>query len=324
MGLLFEYDDATQRHHSQACCRRIARRPACSPARKASDVPFDVADNGTATQKHISAYIQDEWKLFENLTINYGLRWDRYEAFSSGDQLSPRVNVVWQATDTTTVHAGYSRYFSPPPFENIATESIVQVPQHHGRAPNSTLNDTPKAERANYVDAGISQKFGEAHHPRRGQLLQEVQGPDRRGPVRRAHHPHALQLQARQAVRPRIHRRLHDAITCWPTRNVGLAHAEGKDIVSSQFQFDPGDLAYIQDHFIHLDHEQYLTVSGGASYKFWEGTRAVGRSALRLGPAEGRRGAERRARAGLHRRSISASARISISPASAASPRAST
>ena len=55
--------------------------------------------------------------------------------------------------------------------------------------------------------------------------------------------------------------------------NLALSHAEGEDIVSSQFQFDPGDLAYIADHFIHLDHEQYATVSAGASYALWEDTR---------------------------------------------------
>jgi hypothetical protein len=54
--------------------------------------------------------------------------------------------------------------------------------------------------------------------------------------------------------------------------NAGLEHAEGKDITSSQFDFDPGDLLYIQDHLIHLDHEQYLSASAGASYN-WDGTR---------------------------------------------------
>ncbi len=54
--------------------------------------------------------------------------------------------------------------------------------------------------------------------------------------------------------------------------NAGLEHAEGEDITSSQFDFDPGDLAYIENHYIHLDHEQYLTASGGASY-LWDATR---------------------------------------------------
>jgi outer membrane receptor protein involved in Fe transport len=44
------------------------------------------------------------------------------------------------------------------------------------------------------------------------------------------------------------------------------------DIVSSQFQFDPADLAYIASHYIPLDHQQIVSVSAGASY-LWEGVR---------------------------------------------------
>src|SRR5262249_22258039 len=57
--------------------------------------------------------------------------------------------------------------------------------------------------------------------------------------------------------------------------NVALQRAIGKDIISSQFTFDPGDLAYIADHYIHLDHEQQVTMSGGASY-LYQGTRVSG------------------------------------------------
>ncbi len=52
-----------------------------------------------------------------------------------------------------------------------------------------------------------------------------------------------------------------------------MQKAQGKDIISSQFDFDPGDLAYIKNHYIYLDHDQTYTVSAGASYLFDEGTR---------------------------------------------------
>jgi outer membrane receptor protein involved in Fe transport len=61
-----------------------------------------------------AAYVQDEWNIGDNWTVNYGLRGDEYEAFRTESQLSPRLGMVWQATDSTTVHAGYSRYFTPP------------------------------------------------------------------------------------------------------------------------------------------------------------------------------------------------------------------
>jgi outer membrane receptor protein involved in Fe transport len=54
--------------------------------------------------------------------------------------------------------------------------------------------------------------------------------------------------------------------------NASYERADGRDIVSSQFQFDPGDLSYIATHYIPLDHQQIVSLSAGASY-VWLGTR---------------------------------------------------
>ena len=239
------------------------------PCTQTSDVPFAVPDKSGQTQNVYSFYVQDEWKILENVTINYGLRWDRYTAFSSGDQLSPRVNVVWQATDTTTVHAGYARYFSPPPFELIATESVTKF-LNTTAAPSSTVNDTPKAERANYFDAGVSQKFEaftfgvDSYYKISKNLIDEGQfgAPIILTPFNYLHgKQYGIEFTADYTT---------DTLVAYA--NVGLEHAVGKDIVSSQFQFSPDDLAYIADHYIHLDHEQYLTISAGASYLVWNAT----------------------------------------------------
>ena len=48
--------------------------------------------------------------------------------------------------------------------------------------------------------------------------------------------------------------------------NAAYERADGRDIVSSQFQFDPGALTYIASHYIPLDHQQIISISGGASY----------------------------------------------------------
>ena len=48
--------------------------------------------------------------------------------------------------------------------------------------------------------------------------------------------------------------------------NASCERAAGRNITSSQFEFDPGDLAYIADNYIPLDHQQIVSLSGGASY----------------------------------------------------------
>jgi len=54
--------------------------------------------------------------------------------------------------------------------------------------------------------------------------------------------------------------------------NFAAQSAKGEDIISSQFNFDAADLAYISNHFIDLDHSASYTASAGASY-LWRGTR---------------------------------------------------
>src|SRR5207253_4938971 len=57
--------------------------------------------------------------------------------------------------------------------------------------------------------------------------------------------------------------------------NLAFQRAIGKHFESSQFNFSPDDLAYVADHYIHLDHEQQITASGGAAW-LWHGTRLSG------------------------------------------------
>jgi outer membrane receptor for ferrienterochelin and colicins len=54
--------------------------------------------------------------------------------------------------------------------------------------------------------------------------------------------------------------------------NLAVQSAKGKQIDSAQFNFTPADLAYIANNYIHLDHEQQHTASGGVSY-LWRDTR---------------------------------------------------
>ena len=48
--------------------------------------------------------------------------------------------------------------------------------------------------------------------------------------------------------------------------NLAVSRAMGKDIVSAQYNFSAAELAFIADNWIHLDHDQIWTGSGGIAY----------------------------------------------------------
>ena len=242
-----------------------------------SDVPITIAERGGKTQKTGSVYLQDEWKLAPTLTLNYGLRFDAYDGYRSESQLSPRVSLVWQPTDGTTAHFGYARYFSPSPFELVGAQSVAQYVGTSAEAA-STDDTTPYAERQNYFDIGVQQKLGgglsvglDTYYRQSKNLVDEGQfgAPIILTPFNyKDGKIQGVELSLTYA---------HGPLSAYASGSA--QKAQGRDIVSSQFNFDPGDLAYISKHYIYLDHNQTYTGSAGASYAFADGTR-IGASAL--------------------------------------------
>jgi outer membrane receptor protein involved in Fe transport len=55
--------------------------------------------------------------------------------------------------------------------------------------------------------------------------------------------------------------------------NASVGKAIGEHIITSQYNFAPEDLAYVQNHYIFLDHDQKLTSSGGISYALNDNTK---------------------------------------------------
>ena len=229
-----------------------------------TDQPFAIQDGTGKTGGLYGVYVQDEWRILRDVTINYGARFDRVDEYIHDQDASPRVNVVWRPAPGTALHAGYSRYFTPPPFELVGTTTLTKFINTTG-APGVTQDDVTHAERAHYFDAGGSQvvipgltvgidaffklsrnlidegQFGSpilltAFNYRKGQQQGvELTGSYEAGPVS-----------------------LYG--------NVAYARGVGKNIDSAQFNFSASDLAYIAQHYIHLDHDQRWTGSGGAAY----------------------------------------------------------
>ena len=265
-GLYYQHDSSRSDTTSQVL-------PIDATGAQTSIVPLTIVGNGTQSQEIESVYLQDEWKPLEPFTVNYGLRYDHYSAFSSGSQLSPRINAVWEFPTGTTLHGGYSRYFTPPPFELVGAGTFTQFAGTTAVPPGSNTQDTaPIAERANYYDLGVQQKLldktltlgVDSFYEQAQHLIDEGQfgAPIILTPF---NYRYGLIGGVEFTANYTINNFAAYLNSSWQA-------AHGKGVESSQFNFNQADLAYIASNYIHLDHEGRVSASAGVSY-LWFGTR---------------------------------------------------
>jgi len=245
--------------------------PANPDGSQASTTPFNIYTGTNITARTWAAYVQDQWNISDNWTVNYGLRGDEYEAFRTESQLSPRLGVVWQATDSTTLHAGYSRYFTPPQTELISSEDIEAFANTTNAVKNYG-NNTPLAERSNYFDMGVSQNLGSAWTVGLDTYYRQVDRLQDEGQFGTAliYSTFNYALGRVQGTEFSLNYN-QGPLTAY--FNFAYSKAVGKDVITSQYNFSPVELAYIADNYIYLDHDQKLTSSGGINYAITDTTK---------------------------------------------------
>jgi outer membrane receptor protein involved in Fe transport len=228
-----------------------------------TDIPASVTSRDSKNGQLYGLYLQDEWTITPELTLNYGVRFDAVRAYTREQQVSPRVNLVYKLGEGTTFHAGYARNFTPPPQELVGTTTVAQF-NGTTKAADIPFGGAVKAEREHYFDAGIQQTIGrgltiglDGYYKKKTNLLDEGQFGSSLvlSPFNYAK-GYAWGIEARADY-------TRGPLTLYA--NAARGQEKGRNIASSQFFFEPAELAYISNHYIFTDHSQRWTLSGGGS-----------------------------------------------------------
>jgi outer membrane receptor protein involved in Fe transport len=233
--------------------------------------PFTIVDNNPKNgNRLLGLYLQDEWHATGKLTVNYGARLDQVDAFVKEGQLSPRLGLVYKATPQTTLHAGYARYFTPPPTE-LVSPSTIALFANTSNAPEVNLNSPVKSERSHYFDAGATHQLTstvnlgiDGFYKQVTNLIDEGQFGQALifSPFNYAEGKiYGVELTANYKS---------DNLAAYV--NLARTVSRAKEVTSAQFNFGQDELDYIANNWVHVDHEQALTASAGVSYS-WSGVR---------------------------------------------------
>jgi outer membrane receptor protein involved in Fe transport len=230
------------------------------------DQPFGLTDSSDLTGWTYSVYLQDEWKLLPTLTVNAGLRFDAITGTISENQLSPRVNVVWEPTPEITLRAGYARYFVPAPLNQV---SVAALAARAGTvaAPEVMTNDPVRAERSDNIDVGLTvtpvdgltvgfsgfYKWAE-NYLDKGQFGAPI--------FQTAFNYSNAQVRGFELFAN------YDKGPWSLYANLAWSQVNSINITSSQFNFEQADLDFIASNWIFADHNQSWTGSAGAAYVF--------------------------------------------------------
>ncbi|MBV9561495.1 MAG: TonB-dependent receptor, partial [Bradyrhizobium sp.] len=274
----------------------------------AIDTPFNIRDTSSLFGWQLGGYAQDEWRLTDQVTFNYGLRFDQIFQYVDANQFSPRASVTYKPWWSTVLHIGYMRTFEPAPqvlgrvpptqiYDNTTAGTPTLTPDQAAALPGQVAGQPLRnigaiqPERANVYDAGFTQQLlpqcptlvggtptkapvpaincpslefgGSIYYKTADDLLDD-------GQFGQAYTLTAFNYAKAENYGAELKLRFRwgglSADTSWAW---GVQHAH--TVVSNQTLFTPDDLVYIQNNWIHTDHDQTYTGSGRVAYR-WSNT----------------------------------------------------
>jgi outer membrane receptor protein involved in Fe transport len=230
---------------------------------------FTIPDKTSLLGWNIGGYVQDEWKITNQLTLNAGLRFDQLYQFVDANQFSPRLALIYKPFDGTTIHAGYARYFTPP-YQAQATQSNIALFANTTNEPEIAIADPVKPERSHYFDVGWDQTLLpglamglDAYYKMARDMIDDGQFGQ------------AVVLTQFNWARGYSEggefklKYTNGNFNAYANFAYNISRAIGPE--SNQYLFDADEYAYLLTHYHYTDDMQRMTGSAGASYR-WHDT----------------------------------------------------
>lgn len=233
----------------------------------AGSLPETFTNRDYQTAYSYGLYLQDEWKITKNLTLNYGGRFDIYQSSQiRQNQISPCINATYKVDKNTTVHGGYASYFTPPPLENIPQGSVSTFVNTTNAPATGLPNDPAESERAHYFDAGIVHNFTPEYQVGLDGYFKMAQNLIDDGQFGAAPILSAFNYRRGQICGLELSQSYtKGGFSAYG--NIAVEEGIGTGWNSAQAAlFSASDYTYVQSHYIYLDHNQSFTGSFGLSY----------------------------------------------------------
>jgi len=240
--------------------------PDAVPEPVLGDQPVGLTDFADLTGWTYSVYLQDEWKVLPTLTVNAGLRFDAITGTISENQLSPRVNIVWEPTPEISLRAGYARYFVPVPLNQVSGASLA-ARAGTAIAPEVMINDPARAERSDNIDIGLTVKPIDGLTVGFSGFYKWAENYLDKGQFGAPIFQTAFNYSNAQVRGFELFAN-YDKGPWSLYANLAWSQVNSINITSSQFNFEQADLDYIASNWIFADHNQSWTGSAGAAYVF--------------------------------------------------------
>lgn len=241
--------------------------PVDADGKQTSAFPRRIPNGFSASDLVQGYYLNDLWKLSPRFALNVGLRLDSISGFTNATQLDPTINLIYKASDTTTLHAGFAHYLDTPAFQGFSSRAQTSFQGTTNAGPPGVVN--PFAQQDDVWDIGVTHQF----NPHLSLSLDGYY-----------EHNRFYGDEGQFGVVPIFVNLNYDHGTTWGTElalkyqngtaqeawnaymNLTIGESYQYGVTSGQFNFTPDELAYITKNGFVLDHQPLYGISSGVTY----------------------------------------------------------